>query len=419
VPAFAKLGDMFGHKRMLLWSTAITALASLALPFAGSFGVFLVAWALQGFYVVWLPLEVAIIWSRTRGRDDASLLTARAAGILVATLEAGAIAGALLGGQLVDTLPLSIVLLVPALLVVACFFVIRFGVRESDLLTGGKLDLVGLVLVSLALIAFTGGLSLLRLGGVASPVAWGVVAVGLLLLVPFARYELRHPDPLIDVRMFRSPALAPVFLTAGLFGVSVLGAQAPLSTFARTDPELYGYGLGTTGFRTSLIIGLYLIAMIVGALLYSRVSRWITPRLTLVAAATLVGVGYLLFLPLHDTYAQVVSNMVVAGVGSGALVAALPAAAAAAAPPTQTGVATGLTNSVKTVGGAIASAIFGIALMQGASGVAATAEATAGTLAGYFTVWSVCGVTGLIAAVLLLFVPKTAFTDRAVPTPRP
>lgn len=164
VPAFAKLGDMFGHKRMLLWSTAITAIASLALPFSNSFGLFLAAWALQGVYVVWLPLEVAIIWSRTRGREDASLLTARAAGILVATLEAGAITGALLGGQLVDTLPLWVVLLVPALLVVACFFVIRFGVRESDLLTGGKIDLVGLVLVSLALIAFTGGLSLLRLG---------------------------------------------------------------------------------------------------------------------------------------------------------------------------------------------------------------------------------------------------------------
>ncbi|WP_282852553.1 MFS transporter [Gulosibacter sediminis] len=419
VPAFAKLGDMFGHKRMLLWSTAITAIASLALPFSNSFGLFLAAWALQGVYVVWLPLEVAIIWSRTRGREDASLLTARAAGILVATLEAGAIIGALLGGQLVDTLPLWVVLLVPALLVVACFFVIRFGVRESDLLTGGKLDLVGLVLVSLALIAFTGGLSLLRLGGAASPVAWGVVALGLLLLVPFVRYELRHPDPLIDVRMFRSPALAPVFLTAGLFGVSVLGSQAPLSTFARTDPEVYGYGLGTSGFSTSLIIGLYLIAMIAGALLFSRVSRWITPRLTLVAAALLVGVGYLLFLPLHDTYAQVIVNMVVAGVGSGALVAALPAAAAAAAPPTQTGVATGLTNSVKTVGGAIASATFGIALMQGAAGTTATTESTAGSLAGYFTVWIVCGVTALVAAVLLLFVPKAAFTDTAAPAPTP
>src|SRR5690625_209666 len=48
VPAFAKLGDMVGHKRMLVWSTAITAVATLALPFANTFPVFLVAWALQG-----------------------------------------------------------------------------------------------------------------------------------------------------------------------------------------------------------------------------------------------------------------------------------------------------------------------------------------------------------------------------------
>jgi len=387
-------------------------LASLALPFTDSFAVFLVAWALQGFYVVWLPLEVAIIWSRTRGREGSSLLTARAAGILVAMLEAGAIIGALLGGQLIDTLPLWIVLLVPALLVVACYFVIQFGVKESEQQAGGKLDLVGLSLISIALIAFTGGLSLLRLNGAADPLAWIVTALGVLLIVPFALYELRHPDPLIDVRMFRSPALAPVFLTAGLFGVSVLGAQAPLSTFARTDPETYGYGLGTTGFATSLIIGLYLIGMIVGALLFPKFSRWLTPRATLIGAALLVGLGYLLFLPFHDSYVQVVTNMMIAGIGSGALVAALPAAAASAAPSTQTGVATGLTNSVKTVGGAIASAVFGIALMHGVT-EAASGGGTAGSLSGYFTVWAVCGVTAVLAAVLLLFVPKQAFTDHA------
>ena len=54
--------------------------------------------------------------------------------------------------------------------------------------------------------------------------------------------------------------------------------------------------------------------------------------------------------------------MGIAGLGSGALVAALPAAAAAAAPPERTGIATGMTNGTKTVGGAIASAIFAIAL---------------------------------------------------------
>ena len=232
-----------------------------------------------------------------------------------------------------------------------------------------------------------------------NPWSWTVVALGILLVVPFALWELRHDDPLIDVRMFRSPALGPVFLTAGLFGVSVLGAQAPLSTFARTDPNEYGYGLGTTGFATSLIIGIYLIAMIVGALLFPLIARLTAPRLTLMGASTLVGIGFLLFLPFHDSYVQVIVNMVIVGLGSGALVAALPAAAASAAPPTQTGVATGLTNSVKTVGGAIASCVFGIALLNGATGAASASEGTAGSLSGYFTVWIVCGVTALIAAV--------------------
>lgn len=412
VPAFAKLGDMIGHKRMLLISTALTAAAGLVLPFTDSFAVFLVAWALMGFYVVWLPLEIALIWSRSRRMEGRSLITARAAGLLVAALEGGAIIGALVGGALIDVLPLTIVLLIPALLVVVCFFVILVGVKESPEPTGGIFDTVGLVLISLALICFTGGLGMLRLeGGLENPWSWGTVVLGLLLIVPFALWELRHPDPLIDVRMFRSPALGPVFLTAGLFGVSVLGAQAPLSTFARTDPDVYGYGLGTTGFATSLIIGIYLIAMITGALLFPVIARLTAPRLTLMGASVLVGIGFLLFLPFHQTYLQLITNMIVVGLGSGALVAALPAAAASAAPATQTGVATGLTNSVKTVGGAIASCVFGIALLQGVGG--AVAEGTAGSLSGYFTVWIVCGVTALAAAALLVFVPKTAFTDRA------
>ena len=412
VPALAKLVDMVGHKRMLLVSTAVTAAASLVLPFTDSFAVFLAAWALQGFYVVWLPLEIALIWSRSRSMAGRAVLTARAAGLLVAALELGAISGALAGGALIDSLPLTVVLLIPALAVVICFFVILFGVKESPEPVGGRFDTVGLVLISFALIAFTGGLSFLRLNGVGDLLSWGLVVLGILLVVPFALWELRHDDPLIDVRMFRSPALGPVFLTAGLFGVSVLGAQAPLSTFARTDPEVYGYGLGTAGFTTSLLIGVYLIAMIVGALLFSPIARKLTPRVTLMGASTLVGVGFLMFLPFHDTYAQVLTNMIIVGFGSGALVAALPAAAASAAPASQTGVATGLTNSVKTVGGAIASCVFGIALIHGATGAAA--EGTAGSFAGYVTVWVVCGATALAAAVLLAFVPKQAFTDRAV-----
>ncbi len=419
VPAFAKFGDMIGHKRMLLISTAITGAAAFVLPFTDSFAVFLIGWALMGFYVVWLPLEIALIWLRARRMQGRSTITARAAGLLVAALESGAIIGALAGGALVDALPLSVVLLVPAVMIVICFVVVLFGVRESPEPTGGVFDTTGLVLISLALIAFTGGLSLLRLNGPADPLSWLVVALGVALVVPFVLWELRQDDPLIDVRMFRSPALGPVFLTAGLFGVSVLGAQAPLSTFARTDPAVYGYGLGTTGFATSLIIGVYLVAMITGALLYPVASRLATPRISLIVAAVLVGIGFLLFLPLHSTYLQVIVNMVVVGLGSGALVAALPAAAASAAAHTQTGVATGLTNSVKTVGGAIASCVFGIALLNSVASTGAAAEGTAGSFAGYLTVWVVCGVTALAAAALLLVVPKTAFSDTGSPAASP
>lgn len=414
VPVLAKLGDMVGHKRILLWSTGITAVATLALPFAGTFPLFLAAWTLQGVYVVWLPLEIALIWSRTTGRDGRSLLTARAAGILVAALEAGAISGALIGGQLIDTFPIFGVLVVPGVLVVLCFFVIAFGVAESPVKLGGKLDFTGLMLITFALLAFTGGLSLLRMQGVGSPIAWGVVALGLLLIVPFARWELRHPDPLIDVRLFRSPALAPVFVTAALFGMSVLGAQAPLSTFIRTDPTTAGYGLGIGGFLTSLVIGMYLIAMVIGALVYPLIARLSTPRNALAAAALLVAIGYFLFLPFHTTYAHMIINMMIAGLGSGALVAALPAAAASGAPDHLTGVATGLTNSTKTVGGAIASAIFGIALMHGVVGATgADAGGTAGSFTGYVIVWCVCGGSALAAAIALRFVvPQRAFQDR-------
>jgi MFS family permease len=408
VPAFAKLGDMVGHKRMLMWSTAITAAASTALAFTDQFWVFLVAWALQGFYVVWLPLEIALIWSRSRSAERPAAMTRKAAGLLVAALEFGAIAGALSAGALADVLPMTALLLVPAIAVVACFFVVWFGVKESPDLSGGTLDTVGLVIISLALLALTGGLSFMRLNGPADLLSWGLIALGVLLVVPFARWELRHPDPLIDVRMFRSPSLWPVFLTAGLFGVSVLGAQAPLSTFARTDAAEVGYGLGATSFQTSLLVGAYVLSLVVGAMLFPLITRWVTPRVALIGASSLVSLGYLLFLPFHDGYVQVLANMIIAGIGSGALVAALPAAAAAAAPAHQTGVATGLTNSVKTVGGAIASCVFGIALL-GTAGEAATS--TAGSFAGYVTVWLVCGVTAAVAAVLLAFVPKLAFSD--------
>ncbi len=424
VPVLAKLGDMYGHRKILLASSLVTAAASWGVALAPDFWTFLAAWSFQGFYVVWLPLEIALIFSRVHQMPDSAARTRRAAGVLVGALEAGVIAGALAAGVLVEMFAgqLQLVLLVPAVAVSACWFAIRFGVPESLERSGGRVDTRGFTLLAVGLLLITSGLTFMRLNGAGAWWPWALVGAGIQVFIAFARFELREADPLVDIRMLRGKSMWPVQLTAGLFGVSVLGAQAPLSTFARTDPALHGYGLGLRAGQVSIIIGVYVLALLVGALLYPVVTRRLTPRWTLVGAAALVGLGYLLFLPFHDSLAEALANMAIAGVGSGALVAALPSAAAAAAPLNRTAMATGLTNTTKTIGGAFASAVFGIALL---SHVLADAGAsvgdsgqTAAPLAGYLTVWTICGVTGLAAAAALVLVPRLAFSDPAAAVPR-
>lgn len=395
VPVLAKAGDLYGHKKVLVFATIATAAATWAVAFAPTFATFLVAWSLQGFYVVWLPLEVAIVHRRTSGDERR---TRWAAGVLVAALEASVIVAALTSGALADTMGMTTLLLLPAVVVTLAIVVIWFGVPDVPPVETGRLDWLGFGLLAAGLGAIMAGLMVLRLTGVANLWPWALLALGVALFVPFTRVELASPAPLVDLRVFFAPGQWPVQLTATLFGASVLGAQIPLSTFARTDPNVAGYGLGVSASGVSIIIGLYVLSLAVGALTMPLIARRIGTLWSLALGAGLVTVGYLLFLPFHGTYLHTLTNMVIAGIGSGSLVAALPAAAAAAAPSTHTGFVTGMTNTVKTIGGSVASAIYGLALLSTGSLDTAAGHAP---LSGYLVVWTICGATALVAAVIL------------------
>ena len=82
-----------------------------------SFTTFLIGWAVQGAYVVWLPLEIAIIHRRTAGTGRQALLTRRAAAILVGALELAVIIGALTSGALVEATSMGFLLALPAIVV--------------------------------------------------------------------------------------------------------------------------------------------------------------------------------------------------------------------------------------------------------------------------------------------------------------
>jgi MFS family permease len=404
VPPLARMGDLVGHKKVLLLSTAVTALGSWIMAFAPSFTTFLIGSALQGAYVVWLPLEVAIIYRRTAGTGRQHQLTRRSAAILVGALELAVIIGALTSGALVEATSMTVLLALPAIAVTLCFAVIWFGIEDMEGTATGGIDVGGLVLLTSSIGLVMGGLIAIRLEGPGSPLPWALIVLGLVVLYVFGRYELGQTEPLVDVRLLRTPGQWPVQLTAFLFGMSVLGAQIPLSTFARTDPDVAGYGLGASASFVSTLIGVYVIFLAIGAFTLPLTARLLGPRNALVASSVLVAVGYALWLPFHHETWQALINMAVAGLGSGALVAALPATAAAAAPPERTGFATGMTNATKTIGGAIASAIFAIAL----SATGSIDDPTEGhaPLSGYLTVWTICAVAALLAAGALLMMPK-------------
>ena len=305
---------------------------------------------------------------------------------------------------------MTVVLMIPAIVVTLVIPVVWFGIERDPVRGEGGIDLGGLALISLVIALVMGGLIVIRLEGPGSPWGWVLIVVGLATLWPFVLFESRHTEPLVDVRLLASRLQWPVQLTAFLFGMSVLGAQIPLSTFARTDPEVAGYGLGASAGFVSTLIGVYVVFLAIGAFTLPLTTRLLGARGALVTSALLVALGYGLWLPFHDTTTQALVNMAIAGLGSGALVAALPASAAAGAPPDRTAFATGMTNATKTMGGAIASAIFAIAL----SSTGSLDDPTKGQapLQGYLVVWSVCAAAALLAAAGLLLMPRPSTAVR-------
>jgi MFS family permease len=417
IPLLARLGDLVGHKKVLLAATAVTAIGSWITVVAPSFTTFLIGWALQGASIIWLPLEIAIIYRRTRASGRQSLLTRRGAAVLVGALQLSVIIGALASGAIVDGLDMNVVLAIPAIVVTAVLALVWFGIEDAPGESSGGIDWTGLALVTLALGLVMAGLVLVRVDGPSSVWAWLLMLLGVLVLVPFVRHERGVTDPIVDVDLLASPNQWPIQLTAFLFGIPVLGGQIPLSTFAQADPDVRGYGLGADSSFVSTLIGVYVITVAIGAFTLPVTTRLLGVRRTLIVACLMVAGGYALWLPFHDTTLQALTNLAIAGIGSGALVASLPAAAAAAAPPERTGIATGMTNGTKVIGGAIASSIFAIALASTGSIDKLGEESTNAPLSGYLVVWGVCSGAALLAAIALMLAPKVAFAEHVDDVP--
>ncbi|MDX6744061.1 MFS transporter [Actinocorallia sp. A-T 12471] len=396
VPTFGRLGDLYGHRRLLRIALVMLAAGTLLVALAPNLQALLVGRVLQGPLAALLPLEVALVKDRLP-EDKARQAIAR----LVGSLTFGGLLGAVIMGAVHEAVGnVRVALLLPALLAVGCVPISFLRVPESVPRATGRADWPGLLLLGFAMIAILSGVSRAEASGWISPGALGPLALGLALLAGWTRVELRSADPLVDLRAMADRRIAPFFAVAFLFGIVFFGVQTPDTTFLAADPETDGYGFGLSALSLSLMALPATVLAVAGSAFTARIARGTGYRAALVLSFGLVSGGILFQALLHAELWQLVVAKMFMGFGAGLALGALPTVIVEAADPGRTGVLTALYNNVKTLGGAVAGGVI-------ASVLATMALEGTPTEAAYVVVWLLCAACAAVAGAAVLFARRT------------
>ncbi|WP_067249532.1 MFS transporter [Microbacterium resistens] len=408
VPLLSKLGDIFGHRRILRIAIVSVLIGTLITALVPSYPVVLAGRLLVGPLAVWLPLEIALVHNRITG-DQAR----KAIGLLVTFLTGGAILGTFAAGGISAISPnISVTMLAPVVLVLISAYAVFFKVPESANRTSTRIDYLGFAGIAVFMIAALIGLRFAGSGGFLSAPTLVALGVAVLAFALWVMWELRTPTPAVDVRLVVSRRVGPIYLAALCFGMVMFGGQAPMSTFLGSRPDVEGYGFAATPGLISLVVGSVTILATVGAALFSLLAARIGIRTVLLSGAALSAVGNLLVIPLHTSLGGYLVAAIVQGLGYGLLLGALPARLAELAPADATGIAAGVYNSLRTLGGSLAGAIF--AALLGAAVVAGTAYAS---VEGYIAIWVFSGAAFVVCFVALIFLPREERSPVPATTP--
>ncbi|MCG7288250.1 MFS transporter, partial [Cellulomonas sp. ACRRI] len=425
VPIIAKLGDRYGHRRMLTVAAALVALGSVVVALAPNFAVLLVGRALQAPLAAFLPLEFAIV----RDRDPKS--AGRSIGKLVGALTFGAAIGSLGAGALYGAVgDLRLVLWVPALFLAVCVPVVAFLVPESRVRASGTTDWLGAALLGVGLLAVLGGISNAASWGWTSPLTALAVLGGLALLVAWVAVERRVAHPLVDVTLLVRGGIGLPIVVAFLFGAQLFGSQTASTLFMLSDPDAVGFGLGLT----SAAVGIVSLVVALAAFVASSAGDRVATRLGVPGAVALGGalltVSYVGLLLGSGSAVVVVAAMLVGGLGNGVLISVLPTIVVTRAPADSVGIASALYNTSRTAAGAVAGAVFAL-LMASFVATVGTGDAavTTTSFTGYVAVWGVCAAIGVAVTALSRFLRGPAAAEpapvadaapaAAIPAPRP
>jgi EmrB/QacA subfamily drug resistance transporter len=347
-----RASDLFGRRRVFVAGTALFTLASLACALSASRGVLIAARSLQGIGgAVISPASLAILTtSFAEGRERN-----RALGFWGAIGGIGGASGALFGGLLTQGLGWQWVFLVNVPVGLSVLALSRRVVPEGRTELGHRhMDLAGAVLVTAGFVSVVYGIVRTDSLGWGSTGVLGPIALGLVLLAAFLLLEARiSKAPLMPLGIFRLKRLRAANLVVLALYSGIFVMWFFLSLYAQ---EVLGFDAIQTG--------LGFLPMTLGVALASsqapRLAAAIGARWTLTLGMLLAAVGLLLLSGIAPggSYAgSVLPGGVLSAVGLGLALVPATIVAVQGVPPREAGLASGLLNTSRLLGGALGLAV--------------------------------------------------------------
>jgi EmrB/QacA subfamily drug resistance transporter len=347
----AAAGDRLGRRRVLSAGLALFTASSAACALAPSIGVLIGARAVQGIGTAMvlpqaLSLLSAAFPAATRGK---------AIGIFAGITGLATIGGPVIGGAVAQGLAWQWIFWLNVPIGIALIPLTRRHVVESF---GPRtpLDMTGLALSGAGVLGLVWGLVRGTAVGWGSPEVYGPLAAGAALLAVFAAWERRARSPMVPRSIFPNGP----FVSASASGFLMTGAMFG-SVFFLADYLQAGLGEGAliAGVRMlPLTMALFVVAPVAGRLAGRLGERSIAVTGVLAQAAGFAWMA----LSIGGGYQALVPAMVLAGAGISAALPAAQNAAVGAVPREAIGVASGVFNAMRQLGGtfgiAIASVVF-------------------------------------------------------------
>jgi MFS family permease len=406
VPLFARLGDMYGHRRMLRIAILVLAAGTLLVAWSPSYPALLLGRILQGTVGAMGPLQMGIVRDRLNAQG-----ARQAIGMLIGALVFGGSAGVILAGLLAKAMnDFHGVLWVPAAMTVLCIPVVYFLVPESRTRAPrARVDWLGAALLSLGLIAGLLSLAKGNAWGWTSGKVVGLFAAAVLLLAAWVVAELRTEHPIVDLRLSSRRNLLPVYVASFLFGGALFGAQSAGGLFLAAPPRLFHYGFGYNTLQIGWISLPNGLCAFAAAAIVARLGKAIGVRRVLVIGGVLAATGYAWLTLRHGAASDFLMAGCLLGFGTGLVLGSLPALVLDAAPADRTSIAIGIDGTSQTLGGSIAGAVFATVLTTITFG-----HTKVPTEHAYVVVWSSCGAicVAMVAAALTVRSTRVVNTER-------